>query len=363
MASNSLELRRYLENGWAVASPSGVNSNHNGLLTEDDLVFNNAALYTLRHMDEFDTQRIALVVGSAGSYSTLMLSALQMGNCATIVTSPIANVYFNFYQYFQMANRKDAPFFLRLVKDSFLPVLENFPDVNDTDRWEAFSAVGLKDCFGSPIMITHATSDILVPVDQITREFTYAHEGSSMPEGYSTRLDKNNPGVLGHSLVNENKDGKAIIELLEKYCCKKVVDSEYQIRTGFGIDRIVFTYLDYVLCRDNPGEFKEFQFQFRTSIEHFFPQHPINGENAVDEKNRDSFGNLALITVSANSKFSNMLPIHKVEQYKDVIEQSPKLMRMKKLLDANNRVWDDIMVANHNEEMLKLLEVETKARV
>ena len=186
-----------------VASPSEVKSKHNGLLTDDDLVFNNAALYTLRHMDEFDAQRIAIVGGSAGGYCALMLSALQMGNCATIATSPIANVYFNFYQYFQMANRKDAPFFLRLIRNSFSPVLDNFPDSDDTERWEAFSAVGLADCFGSPILITHVTSDILVPVDQITREFTYAHEGSSMPEGYSTRLDKNNPGVLGHSLVDE----------------------------------------------------------------------------------------------------------------------------------------------------------------
>lgn len=164
------------------------------------------------------------------------------------------------------------------------------------------------------------------------------------------------------SAANEDKDGKAIITLLEKYCCKKVVDSDYLNRIGFGIDRIVFTYLDYVLCRDNPTEFKDFQFQFRTSIEHFFPQHPINGENTVDEKNRDSFGNLALITVSANSKFSNMLPIHKVEQYKDVIEQSPKLVRMTKLLDNNNRVWDDDMVVQHNDAMLKLLKEEVEKR-
>lgn len=165
------------------------------------------------------------------------------------------------------------------------------------------------------------------------------------------------------SAANEEKSGKDIIELLEKYCCQKVVDSEYQNCTGVGIDRIVFTYLDYILCRDNPTEFKDFQFQFRTSIEHFFPQHPINGENAVDEKNRDSFGNLALITVSANSKFSNMLPIHKVEQYKDVIEQSPKLMRMKKLLDANNRVWDDALVAKHNMDMLTILNDEVKEKI
>ena len=203
MAENAAELRRYLEQGWAVASPTDVLPSHNGLLTDDDLVFNNAALYTLRHMNEFDNQRIAIVGGSAGGYTTLMLSALQMGNCASIATAPIANVYFNFYQYFQMAQRDDAPFFLKLVRDSFTPILDNFPDANDTERWEAFSAVGLANCYSSPFVITHMTSDILVPIDQITREFTYAHEGDSMPEGFSTRLPEKNPGVLGHSLVDE----------------------------------------------------------------------------------------------------------------------------------------------------------------
>ena len=200
MAEDAAELRRYLEQGWAVASPTDVLPSHNGLLTDDDLVFNNAALYTLRHMEEFDNQRIAIVGGSAGGYTTLMLSALQMGNCASIATAPIANVYFNFYQYFQMAQRDDAPFFLKLVRDSFVPILDNFPDVNDTERWEAFSAVGLADCFNSPLVITHVTSDILVPVDQITREFTDDNEGDSMPDGFSTRLPEDNPGVLGHSL-------------------------------------------------------------------------------------------------------------------------------------------------------------------
>lgn len=203
MAENAAELRRYLEQGWAVASPINVLPSHNGLLTDDDLVFNNAALYTLRHMDEFDNQRIAIVGGSAGGYTTLMLSALQMGNCVSIATAPIANVYFNFYQYFQMAQRDDAPFFLKLVRDSFAPILDNFPDVKDTERWEAFSAVGLADCFNSPLVITHVTSDILVPIDQITREFTYDHEGNSMPEDFSTRLSEDNPGVLGRSLSDE----------------------------------------------------------------------------------------------------------------------------------------------------------------
>ena len=70
-----------------------------------------------------------------------------------------------------------------------------------------------------------------------------------------------------------------------------------------------------------------------------------------------------MITVSANSKFSNMLPIHKVEQYKDVIEQSPKLMKMKKLLDANNRVWDDDMVEKNNAEMITILQEEIASHI
>ena len=165
------------------------------------------------------------------------------------------------------------------------------------------------------------------------------------------------------SAANKGENGKSIISLLERYCCKKIVDSDYLNCTGFGIDRIVFTYLDYVLCRDNPSEFKDFQFQFRTSIEHFFPQHPINGLSDVDEKNRDSFGNLALITVSANSKFSNWLPKVKVEQYGDVITQSPKLMIMKKLLDDNNREWNNNLVEKHGKAMLELLAKEISKRV
>ena len=50
----------------------------------------------------------------------------------------------------------------------------------------------------------------------------------------------------------------------------------------------------------------------------------------------------------------------KVFPYKAVIEQSPKLMRMKKLLDANNRIWDDNMVAKHNADMIIVLTEEIK---
>lgn len=149
-----------------------------------------------------------------------------------------------------------------------------------------------------------------------------------------------------------------IISLLEGYCCDKLIESKFQERKGFAIERIVFSYLDYILWRDNQENFKEFQFHFKTSIEHFFPQNPISTENKIN--NIDDFGNLALLTVSANSKFSNMMPIHKVEQYPEMIAQSPKLMRMKDILDKNNREWSDVYVNKHRNEMWKILEKEMK---
>ena len=162
------------------------------------------------------------------------------------------------------------------------------------------------------------------------------------------------------SEIDNIRTGKEIIKLLENYCCKKVVKSDYKNSKGFAVERIVFTYLDYILCRDNLKNYEDFEFQFRKSIEHFFPQHPINEEYKIKDENKDSFGNLALITVSANSKFSNMLPIHKVEQYKEVVKQSPKLIRMTKPIENNDRKWDDECIEQHNDEMLKLLEDEIK---
>ena len=58
-----------------------------------------------------------------------------------------------------------------------------------------------------------------------------------------------------------------------------------------------------------------------------------------------------------------MIPIHKVEQYGEVIAQSPKLMIMSDLLLGNNREWNDDFVIKHNNEMLELLTKEINKHV
>ncbi|MBF1183178.1 MAG: DUF262 domain-containing protein [[Eubacterium] sulci] len=156
-------------------------------------------------------------------------------------------------------------------------------------------------------------------------------------------------------------DVDTIINELESYCCKKVEESHPNEHRGFSIERIVFTYLDYILYRDNINEFKDFYFQFRTSIEHFFPRHPIGDEKDVSEEHRDDFGNLALITTSANSVLSNNPPEYKVK-HKKVLEQSPKFKRMADLLENKDRKWDDDLVNEHGQEMINLLDSDIRKR-
>ena len=101
---------------------------------------------------------------------------------------------------------------------------------------------------------------------------------------------------------------------------------------GVATPNIVFNYLDYILWRDRMWEehkrskrknahtdyelkypevrYDDFDFTFRTSVEHFYPRHPKNGEEWKEDEcgGVDNFGNLAILSRSKNSSFSNSLP-------------------------------------------------------
>lgn len=166
--------------------------------------------------------------------------------------------------------------------------------------------------------------------------------------------------VLSSLLANETTD---IISVLESYCKKKVVDSDYENRNGFGFERIVFSYLDYLIYRDGysydgkeiiSSMQEDWQFQFRSSIEHFHPQHPVEGE-IWNDYDLNGFGNLALITVSGNSKFSNLPPAGKINSYPSIINQSLKLKVMERMTRLGDGKWTEDKASKHKEEMFFIL--------
>lgn len=161
----------------------------------------------------------------------------------------------------------------------------------------------------------------------------------------------------------ENKNKSVDLQYhLEEYCRHKVRKSDYQNAKGFAIKRIVFSYLDYLLYRDgykdsNSQEIRKFdenwEFQFRNSIEHFHPQNPNNDKDKWANDDLHSFGNLALITVSGNLKFSNLLPEAKIS-YEDTIKQSLKLCIMKEMTKNENK-WTSKLAEKHRDKMIEIL--------
>ena len=166
--------------------------------------------------------------------------------------------------------------------------------------------------------------------------------------------------ILANYLKNESVD---ILDILENYAQSKVDESEYTQALGFGFERIVFSYLDYLIYRDGysyDGNViirplaDDWQFQFRSSVEHFYPQNPAE-HPSWNYQDANCFGNLALITVSGNSELSNPIPVDKVNSKPEIIAQSLKLKIMAEMMRRNENIWDPFLARNHQEEMFEIL--------
>ena len=71
---------------------------------------------------------------------------------------------------------------------------------------------------------------------------------------------------------------------------------------------IVLNFLNYIIWKNNQDKYKDFVFEFRNSIEHWYPQNPSEGTIPQwnDDKNNsiDRFVNLCLVQRAINSKIS-----------------------------------------------------------
>lgn len=121
-----------------------------------------------------------------------------------------------------------------------------------------------------------------------------------------------------------------------------------------------FNYLDYLLWLQNEEkdekdkEIRKFVFSSRSSIEHYYPQHPINGSDTLDQDTLHSFGNLCLISRSKNSRLSNYLPDAKKQQYhkKDAIDSIKQYIMMEQT--SQDKPWNKNAIEKHGEEMIAL---------
>ena len=87
------------------------------------------------------------------------------------------------------------------------------------------------------------------------------------------------------------------------------------INQGCNVQNFIFNFYDFILWKKELGQHEKFDFTYRTSVEHFYPQKPMPGYEPLPPEYLNSFGNLCLISSSMNSKFSNNMPKAKYDNF------------------------------------------------
>lgn len=106
------------------------------------------------------------------------------------------------------------------------------------------------------------------------------------------------------------------------------------------IDFFVFNYIDYCIWHGDKNAYSDFEFTSRSSVEHFYPQHPLSGPE-MDGKYLHDIGNLCLISNSKNSELRNYSPSAKTEHYGKVGYDSLKQKLMMGVVNTNKQKTSD----------------------
>ncbi len=125
---------------------------------------------------------------------------------------------------------------------------------------------------------------------------------------------------------------------------------------GTAVPNFIFNLLDYKLWKKEKDKekdkdkykYKDFEFTYRDSVEHFYPQNPIGGKPV---ENVDSFGNLCLITSDMNSRLNNLLPSAKRDIWN--ASKSQPSIKLSKMLEIKD--WNENAIKKHKADMLKVL--------
>jgi len=120
---------------------------------------------------------------------------------------------------------------------------------------------------------------------------------------------------------------------------------------GTSVEHFIFNYLDYLLWKQDTSKYSYYSFSFSNSVEHFYPQNPIEGHSKMLDDSLNSFGNLCLISVGKNAKLNNHPPKSKKAYYSNNKYDSLKQHIM--MEHADN--WDKDSIETHENTMLKVL--------
>ena len=135
--------------------------------------------------------------------------------------------------------------------------------------------------------------------------------------------------------------------------------SELSEGKGVNFPHYWFYKLEYILwlqLKDTKGSaWKAFRITARNSVEHISPQTPVQHDsNRVTNEMLDCFGNLALVSRSLNSEYSNLPFNEKRQRFLNKNKNSVDSLKM--TLIYEHEVWNDELASSHQNEMIKHFE-------
>ncbi|MDE6636788.1 MAG: DUF262 domain-containing HNH endonuclease family protein [Muribaculaceae bacterium] len=138
----------------------------------------------------------------------------------------------------------------------------------------------------------------------------------------------------------------------------QITDIDWEnLNQGCGVENFIFNFYDYITWKFDPSKYPTFEFTYRTSVEHFYPQHPGNDHPNLKDKGLDDFGNLCLISRGMNSKFSNNMPLAKLANFgnENEVLLSIKLQEMMEIVRSEG-YWDEKSIAKFQQFAINKIE-------
>ena len=223
------------------------------------------------------------------------------------------------------------------------------------NEWEKTYAPRNKECLmiQSALRVSYTSPKVM---HWITELLVWLFDDESELPKLSDRAERIAAEAVAEGFFEKSLEEMGAYDLQEY----KSEDYAFGVRTP----HIVFNYLDYLLWKSDKEAYKDFVFEFRNSVEHWYPQHPSEGTFEVWD-GIDTFGNLCIISRSVNSKFSNLSPASKMDTYRGMVQKgSLKLRKMGEIIDKLRKtekpgvaakLWRQSECAKHEEKMISLL--------
>ena len=139
---------------------------------------------------------------------------------------------------------------------------------------------------------------------------------------------------------------------------------------GTGFKHYWFQKLEYTLwkaikfdnlmqCRDQK-QFKGYRISSKNSIEHIHPQNE-KYSLGLDDQYLHAFGNLALLSPSQNSEYSNKpIRVKRADFYEKPVYDSLKLKNLFDRIDSDSKELDIKTIIEHQQDMLNVLQQHYK---